>query len=129
MPANPPLTDVALAAAVSPEVDALRAESRKWFIRSQVFMGVAAVPIVLTMVGVFGSVFSLRTESAGLGIMVIMFLGIALAAVLMVVCVPAAFWCIWKMMDARRRIQAHIEQQVRAAAQSRTVPPPMPSAQ
>jgi hypothetical protein len=131
MPMNPnlPLTNLALAAAVSPEVDALRAESRRWFVRSQIYMGVAAVPIVLMMFGVMGSMFSLAADRLPLGLLVSLAGGILLAGLAMLVCVPGAFYCIFKMMEARRRIQAHIEQQVRAAVQSPTVPPPMPSAQ
>lgn len=109
---NASITDAALKAVYSAEADEYRRESRNWFIWSQIFMLLAASPLVLSLIGSFLSFFSGSDNSvawAGFSL----FAGVLVTFVSMIVFCPFAFYCIYRSYKSRKLIEALVADSVK----------------
>ncbi len=109
---NAPLTDAVVRAAYSTEADECRRRSRKWFILAQIFMLLAASPLLLAILGAAVSFFS-GSENSVIWAGASFFAGVFATFVTMIIFCPFAFYCIYRFVKARKEIEALIENSVR----------------
>jgi|GEM_PF-2314791 len=109
---NLSVSDAALKAAYSDEADELRRKSRKWFIGSQVFMLLAASPILLAFVGAGVSLFS-GSESAFVWAGASFLGGVMATFGTMILFCPFAFYCIYRSFKSRSAFESLIADAVR----------------
>jgi len=109
---NTSVTDAALKALYSPEADKCRRNSRKWFIWSQIFMLLAASPLLLAFIGGVLSFF-MGSENWFVWVGVSFFAGVYATFVTMLVFCPFAFYCIYRSFQSRRAIATLVGDTVR----------------
>ena len=109
---NSSVTDAALKAVYSVEADELRRKSRKWFIWSQVFMLLAASPLLISVIGVLVSIFS-GSENSAAWAGASFFGGVIATFVTIIIFCPFAFYCFYQFFKSRKSIESLVGDAVR----------------